>query len=201
MKTMIWIVAIVIAVSSLAGSAVQAQSYAGGDQGGTLANNLFQQYYTQPGASSATAGMYPSPHPVPYKVGHTYYTYQPLMPHEMMWQHKRNYYNYYAGADAFYRDPCNYQSGGGALNKTTVVWQSGSNHMGPLPASIVPLAKLQYRLASRSYGLNGYSGAGRGCNSCGAGGQSGACATGQCGGAAAGCPNCTAAAQAGQLQR
>jgi hypothetical protein len=191
MKTMIWIVATVVAVSSLAGSAVQAQDYAYGGQHGTLSNNLFQQYYTQPGASSATAAMYPAPHPVPYKVGHTYYTYQPLMPHEMMWQHRRNYYNFYAGSDAFYQDPCTGQSGGGALNKTTVVWQSGTNHMGPLPASIVPLARLQYRLASRSYGLGGQS--------YGAGGQ--ACATGQCGGVAAGCPSCSAAAQSGMLQR
>jgi hypothetical protein len=112
-------------------SAVQAQ----GSGPGTLSNNLFQQYYTQGGANLTDAALYPAPHPVPYKVGNVYYTYQPLMPHEMMWQHSRNYYNYYAPPSAFYTDPC--KGGGfGGLNKTTVVWGSTcTNHMGPLPGS------------------------------------------------------------------
>ncbi len=28
-------------------------------------------------------------------VGHTYYTYQPFMPHEMLYKHKRTYHRYY----------------------------------------------------------------------------------------------------------
>jgi hypothetical protein len=198
------IAAAVMVAGALLTSAVQAQ----GAGPGTLSNLMFQQYYTQGGANLTDAALYPAPHPVPYKVGNVYYTYQPLMPHEMMWQHSRNYYNYYAPASAFYSDPC--KGGGfGGLNKTTVVWGSScTNHMGPLPGSIVPLANLHGRVLSRWYCLDG-----QGCGT-GLHGHSllhrhhgnfhgGACnGAGQCGGVDAGCPSCTAAAQqAGQLQR
>lgn len=105
---------------------------------GNSPNNLFAQYYTQPGASMVEAGMYNAPHWVPSNVGHTYYTYQPLMPHEMMYQHSRNYYNYY-NTGGYYGAP-------NALNQTTVKWQSGTNHMGPLPFSgnIVQSAKWKW---------------------------------------------------------
>lgn len=140
-------------------------------QGGTLPNFLFAQYATPAGPSSVTAGLYPAPHPVPGYVGNVGYTYQPLQPHELMWQHSRSYYNYYAGPEAFYRDPCNC-NGGGGLNKTTVVWQSGANHMGPLPFSYVPLAKLHYHRAQRRYCIGGDCQSGN-CNS-------GNCPTGNC---------------------
>lgn len=39
--------------------------------------------------------MYMAPGPVPAHVGHTYYTYQPFMPHEMLYKHKRTYHRYY----------------------------------------------------------------------------------------------------------
>lgn len=195
MKMVTSILAVCLLAVTLTGSAMAqgcGGSYGAGGSGGTLANNLFQQYYTQSAAQQTAAGLYPSPHPVPWKVGSTYYTYQPLMPHELMWQHSRNYYNYYAGPGAFYSNPCNGRGGGSALNKTTVVWQSGANHMGPLPFTVNPLAGFQYRLASRHYCLGG---------NCG--GIGGACASGQCGGVAAGCPSCTAAAEqaGGNLQR
>ena len=35
--------------------------------------------------------LYPSPRPTPPWVGHTYVTYQPLMPHELLYPHKRTY--------------------------------------------------------------------------------------------------------------
>jgi hypothetical protein len=145
-----------------------------GGQGGTLPNYMFSQY-TTPGPAMATAGMYPAPHPVPGYVGAAAYTYQPLQPHEMMWQHRRNYYNYYAGPEAFYSNPCNCRGGGGGLNKTTVVWQSGCNHMGQLPGRMVPFSKFQSSLARRYYCIGGNCG--------GAGGriQAGSCATGTCG--------------------
>lgn len=112
---------------------------------GNLPNNLFSQYTTAPGASQTTAGMYPAPHWVPHNVGHSYYTYQPLMPHEMMYQHQRNYYNYsYDNA---------YYGGGASLNKTSVVWQAGANHYAPLPFTRPNVAKLHYRLANRKYCL------------------------------------------------
>ena len=56
-------------------------------------HDLFYNYYVGPAANAGgtTAQMYISPRPVPAFVGHTYNTYQPLMPHEYLWQHKRTY--------------------------------------------------------------------------------------------------------------
>ena len=113
---------------------------------GNLPNYLFSQYTTQ-GQGSATAGMYPAPHPVPAYVGHSYRTYQPLMPHEMMYQHERNYYNYY--------NDNSYYGGGKSLNVTSVRWQSGHGGYRPLPGANHWLSKLQYGVASRAYCLGG----------------------------------------------
>jgi hypothetical protein len=60
--------------------------------------DLFYNEYVGPGPSGAVAGMYPSPQPVPPSVGHTYTTYQPLMPHEYLYRHERSYYTYNPGA-------------------------------------------------------------------------------------------------------
>jgi len=112
---------------------------------GAQPNNLFSQYYTQPGASSVNAEMYPAPHQVPRHVGHTYNTYQPLMPHEFMYAHQREYYRYYATPETFYRNQCgggHAYPGGYGLNKTTVRWQSGSNSVAPLPGNILPIQRL-----------------------------------------------------------
>jgi len=56
-------------------------------------HDLFYNYYVGPGncGGAAVAGMYPSPRPTPPLVGHTYITYQPLMPHEFLYTHKRKY--------------------------------------------------------------------------------------------------------------
>lgn len=107
---------------------------------GNSANNLFSQYTTSNG--SVTAGMYPAPHPAPYMGAHSYYTYQPLMPHEMMYQHSRNYFNYYNAGGC--------SGGANALNKTTVRWQSGNNHIGPLPFS-TGLSGLSWAINKRLY--------------------------------------------------
>ena len=114
---------------------------------GSLTNNLFAQYQTR-GAGTSTAAMYPAPHPVPRWVGASSYTYQPLMPHEMMYAHQRNYYNYY-GNGAYYNGYNNCGGsggggGGGGLTKTTVVWQNGCNHMSPLPGNWGRFAEWQY---------------------------------------------------------
>ena len=61
---------------------------------------------TPNGPNMTTAGMYPVRIMPPQMGAQSYYTYQPLMPHEMMYQHSRNYFNYY-GTDG---------SGGGPLN-------------------------------------------------------------------------------------
>jgi hypothetical protein len=119
-------------------------------QNGNLPNNLFSQYATAPGASQATAGMYPAPHYVPPHVGNSWYTYQALMPHEMMYAHQRNYYNYdYSTA---------YYGGGASLNKTSVVWQSGANHYAPLPFTKFGLSKLAYKVKASKYCLDGKCG-------------------------------------------
>jgi hypothetical protein len=41
--------------------------------------------------ATAPAALYVSPRPVPPMVGHTYITYQPVMPHEYLYTHHRVY--------------------------------------------------------------------------------------------------------------
>jgi hypothetical protein len=61
-------------------------------------NDLFYNYQVGPSPSGTAAQMYVSPLPVPAHVGHTYTTYQPLMPHEMLYKHTRSHYAYQQGA-------------------------------------------------------------------------------------------------------
>ncbi len=61
-------------------------------------NDLFYNYQVGPNPSGAAAQMYVSPRPVPPNVGHTYTTYQPLMPHEFLNHHTRSHYAYQQGA-------------------------------------------------------------------------------------------------------
>ena len=167
------VIATVVAVAcvSFATVAVQAQD-------GSLPNNLFPQYYTQ-GAGQTTAGMYPAPHWVPAHVGHTYGTYQPLMPHEMMYQHSRNYFNFYGAGTDYYSDPCKCKGSATAINVTKVRWQSGCNFMAPLPGNVQPFAGLQYKIGKHRFG-KGLSGCGAsGCSSCGES-NGGGCASGNC---------------------
>ena len=61
--------------------------------------DLFYNYYAQPGPYYNTPGkMYVSPLPVPPNVGHTYVSYQPFMPHEYTYGHRRSYYTYNRGS-------------------------------------------------------------------------------------------------------
>jgi len=103
-------------------------------------------YYAHPGSGVAAAGLYPAPHPTPAVAGHTMYTYQPLMPHEYLYEHDRVYYTPYAGPEAFYSDPYNCGPKGSGYNKTTVIWQSGSHHFSPHPIGIYGMSRLQSRL-------------------------------------------------------
>jgi hypothetical protein len=57
--------------------------------------DLFYNFYVPPTCGGVGVGIYPAPLPVPAHVGHTYYTYQPLMPHEFLYQHHRTYHRYY----------------------------------------------------------------------------------------------------------
>ncbi len=59
--------------------------------------DLFYNYYTQGNCNGTNAQMYLAPVPVPPNVGHTYYTYQPFMPQEMLYWHKDRFHNYYDG--------------------------------------------------------------------------------------------------------
>lgn len=177
-----------VAVAAMVGLAAQSA------HAQALSNNLFSQYETTQGASTTTAGMYPAPHYVPPHVGSTYYTYQPLQPHEMMYTHARKYYNPYAGPESFYADQCGNgrcgAGGGSGFNVTTVVWQNGCQHMGPLPCSIQPFAGLMDAMARHRYchrpgghGLGGHHGRhghrlfGRHHGAC----ADGSCGTGDCG--------------------
>ena len=58
--------------------------------------DLFYNYYVPPVPCSCYgaegAELYVSPRPTPPLVGHTYITYQPLMPHELLYKHHRCYY-------------------------------------------------------------------------------------------------------------
>jgi hypothetical protein len=70
--------------------------------------DLFYNFYVPGRCGGYPAEMYPAPIPTPPIVGHVYYTYQPFMPHEMMYRHSRHYYNFY--------------DYGRGLNHTTVRW-------------------------------------------------------------------------------
>jgi hypothetical protein len=69
--------------------------------------DVFYNYYV-PNNMGAAAAAYPAPYPTPSLIGHTYYTYQPLMPHEFLYTHHRTYHQYY--------------NGGMGLNRTSVHW-------------------------------------------------------------------------------
>lgn len=61
--------------------------------------DLFYNHYVSPvGPSSVGAELYVSPRPTPPMVGHTYITYQPLMPHEFLYKHHRRYKTYHKDA-------------------------------------------------------------------------------------------------------
>ncbi len=55
--------------------------------------DLFYNYYAGQ-AGGQPAQLYVSPVPTPPFVGHTYMTYQPLMPHEFLYKHHRVYHRY-----------------------------------------------------------------------------------------------------------
>lgn len=60
--------------------------------------DLFYNYYVPPCGDGVGAQLYVSPQPVPPHVGHTYITYQPLMPHEFLYKHHRTYFRYHPGS-------------------------------------------------------------------------------------------------------
>lgn len=69
---------------------------------------LFYNFYVPPACGGVPAQLYVAPQPVPQHVGHTYFTYQPLMPHEYLYPHERVYHRY--------------SDGGRGLTRTSVKW-------------------------------------------------------------------------------
>lgn len=57
--------------------------------------DVFSNYYYPAIPAGAYPGvgaqLYVSPRPVPARVGHTWITYPPFMPHEYLYQHRRRY--------------------------------------------------------------------------------------------------------------
>lgn len=74
------------------------QAYAVGRQ--RTAPDLFYNYYVPPGPCGVGAQLYVCPVPTPPLVGHTYYTYQPLMPHEFLYPHSRTYWRFHSDGRA-----------------------------------------------------------------------------------------------------
>ena len=54
--------------------------------------------------------MYISPLPTPHFVGHTYFTYQPFYPHELMYGHKDRFHNYYDNGRGLNRTKVHYST-------------------------------------------------------------------------------------------
>ncbi len=81
--------AVALGCGLLAGDAGRVQA---GDQQ-HVAPDLFYNFYVPPRSYGAPgAQLYVSPLPTPPYVGHTYITYQPLLPHEFLYQHHREYH-------------------------------------------------------------------------------------------------------------
>lgn len=84
------VAAVVAAAWHLVPGGESQQALAAGRQ--RSAPNVFYNYYAAPGRCGyAGAQLYIAPRPTPPLVGHTYITYQPLMPHEFLYPHHRTY--------------------------------------------------------------------------------------------------------------
>ncbi len=64
---------------------------------GAARNGLFYNYYVPSPTGGPPASLYISPRPTPPWVGHTYITYEPLMPHEFLYRHHKVYRRYDGG--------------------------------------------------------------------------------------------------------
>ena len=57
--------------------------------------DVFYNYWVPPVPAAASPGfgaqLYVAPRPVPPRVGHTWYTYPPFLPHEFLYKHHRRY--------------------------------------------------------------------------------------------------------------
>jgi len=71
---------------------------------------LFYNFYAPNHCGGVPAELYIAPRPVPPLVGHTYITYQPLMPHEFMYPHYRTYRKWH--------------NDGRGMTRTRAIWYS-----------------------------------------------------------------------------
>jgi len=85
-----------VVISSVAADRAEAQGYTYPP----TRPDLFYNYYVGPSpvVGGVPAQLYVSPRPTPPLVGQTYITYQPLMPHEFLYKHHRQYYRYHPGS-------------------------------------------------------------------------------------------------------
>ena len=88
-------VVLMVAAVSAAGAWVLGGSPAAAHDGFKKPGDLFYNYYVPPDPRQGVgAQLYVSPRPTPPVVGHTYITYQPLMPHEFLYPHYRVYWRH-----------------------------------------------------------------------------------------------------------
>ena len=92
---------------------------------GAAPDQFYNYYVPAVGYGGTAAQLYLSPRPTPPMVGHTYVTYQPLMPHEFLRPHHRTY---------FRSHPC------GGRTTTSVTWTRdwdlfGKLKQGPRPVN------------------------------------------------------------------
>jgi hypothetical protein len=80
-------------IVALVATAAQAIPINGGVEAPTP--DVFYNFYVPPVPAGQAPGfgaqLYVAPRPVPPRVGHTWYTYPPFMPHEFLYKHRRHY--------------------------------------------------------------------------------------------------------------
>jgi hypothetical protein len=88
-----WMLATLLVAEAFAATSALAIPIDGGVEGPTP--DVFYNFYVPPVAAGGYPGMgaqlYVSPRPVPPRVGHTWNTYPPFMPHEFLYKHRRRY--------------------------------------------------------------------------------------------------------------
>lgn len=100
------VVAVAMTAAALVCSVQQAVAAGPG-----LVTGGYNNYYLPPDPNYGIgAQLYVSPRPTPPMVGHTYITYEPLAPHEFLYQHHRVYHRVHPD---------------GSMTRVSVGWQSG----------------------------------------------------------------------------
>lgn len=81
------------ALTLLSTAATQAQEYCQPGYPADVARNQYVPGVPCGDAGAIGASLYVSPRPVPPMVGHTFITYEGLMPDQLLYQHQRTYYH------------------------------------------------------------------------------------------------------------